>query len=565
MQHGAGAATGDGFLSNNAHAQQGGKTVGIVSQARVTSSRLPGKILKTVAGAPILKFHADRVRSSGYPLIVATTTNASDDPVADFCIAEDIGVWRGDEHHVLSRYYECARHYGLDVVVRVTSDCPLIDGDFIARGIRHYLDQDDSRLYLSSGLSGTIPRGFDFEVFSIDLLEYAFRNAETPAEIEHVTPYLYLRGDPRVVVEPFACREDKSHYRVTLDTEDDLRLIRALIEDYGAHELSIDGIAALLDAHPELVAINAHVEQKELDAQPDSPVRMNRYGFFEVIDRPSQDELNTYYATKYYQDEDTPQYSLSYRPDEVEYFRNKIAQKFHYLTSRGLLDAATSYRLLDVGCGEGFTLKYFKERGWQVTGLDFSRFGCESHNPDCVDDLIVGDMYRNLDALTGSSQRYDVIWLDNVLEHVLDPKGLLERLQAISDGPGVLLIEVPNDFSVVQRYLLENGYLAEQNWVAIPDHLSYFNGRGLAKLCAAAGWSEAGIIADFPIDWFLFNEHSNYYADRSRGKGAHEARITLENMLHAISVDKTNALYETLADMGLGRQLVGFFTKGDRR
>ena len=557
-------ATGDVLLSSNEHGHQVGKTVGIVSQARMTSSRLPGKILKTVAGDPILKFHADRVRSSGYPLIVATTTNASDDSVVDFCSAEGIDVWRGDEHHVLGRYYECARHYGLDVVVRVTSDCPLVDGDFIARGIRHYLEQDDKRRYLSSGLSGTIPRGFDFEVFSMDLLEYAFRNARMPAEIEHVTPYLYARSDPQVITEPFAYREDKSRYRVTLDTEDDLRLIRTLIEDHGAHELSIDGIVALLDAHPELVAINAHVEQKEVDAQPDSPVRMNRHGFFEVVDRPSQEELNEYYATKYYQDEDASAYSLSYRPDEIEYFRNKIAQKFDYLTGRHLLDAARPYRLLDVGCGEGFVLKFFKERDWQVTGLDFSRFGCESCNPDCLEDVIVGDIYQNLDALTDSSERYDVIWLDNVLEHVLDPEGLLERLRAISGGPGILIVEVPNDFSVLQRYLLENGHLTRQNWVVVPDHLSYFNRHGLANLCAAAGWTESGVMADFPIDWFLLNEHSNYYADGSRGKAAHKARVTLENMLHTISVEKTNTLYETLADMGMGRQLIGFFTKTDR-
>jgi 2-polyprenyl-3-methyl-5-hydroxy-6-metoxy-1,4-benzoquinol methylase len=106
--------------------------------------------------------------------------------------------------------------------------------------------------------------------------------------------------------------------------------------------------------------------------------------------------------------------------------------------------------------------------------------------------------------------KYDVIWLGNVLEHVLDPLSLLKRIHLLSSEVGVLVIEVPNDFSEIQKHLLLNKQIADDFWVAVPDHISYFNYQGLINICSAAEWYYGGIIGDFPIDWFLFNEYSNY-------------------------------------------------------
>lgn len=240
------------------------KKIGIISQARMTSTRLPAKVLKEVRGKSILQYHVERLAASGYPLYIATTTNATDDVLIDYCQQKGIPYHRGSEDNVLSRYYECAVKYGLEVVVRVTSDCPLIDGNIVRQGVEAYLAANDPMLYLANGPSATFPRGFDFEVLGFNVLEEAYQKATLDYEREHVTPYLYQGKNPAIRVQPFAWREAKNQYRITLDTPDDFELIRRLIEDYRADELDCAGIIALLDAHPELVAINAHIEQKKL-------------------------------------------------------------------------------------------------------------------------------------------------------------------------------------------------------------------------------------------------------------------------------------------------------------
>src|ERR1017187_8832445 len=105
------------------------KRIGIISQARMTSTRLPGKILLEAKGKPMLSYHIDRLKRSGLPIYIATTINKTDEPVVQFAKTHTIPFYRGSEDHVLSRYYECALENKLDVIIRVTSDCPLIDGN----------------------------------------------------------------------------------------------------------------------------------------------------------------------------------------------------------------------------------------------------------------------------------------------------------------------------------------------------------------------------------------------------------------------------------------------------
>lgn len=289
--------------------------------------------------------------------------------------------------------------------------------------------------------------------------------------------------------------------------------------------------------------------------------RLTKYGYYEIENKPSEEELSSYYAKKYYQNGAISTYRHEYPEAELKYFRSKIEQKYTFLIEKGLLKENGKYKLLDVGCGEGFTLNFFHKKNWDVVGLDFSSFGCSNFHPNCLQHVIEGDIYKNLDQLIEKGTEYDLIWLDNVLEHVLAPLDLLNRLKKVVSKNGVLIIEVPNDFSIVQNRLFEKGTLKERNWVITPDHLSYFNLQGLNNLCKDASWSNIGSMADFPIDWFLFNEHSNYYADKAKGKAAHEARVELENLIHEQDRKKTIRLFEALSDIGLGRQIIGFYKK----
>lgn len=284
-------------------------------------------------------------------------------------------------------------------------------------------------------------------------------------------------------------------------------------------------------------------------------IKLNSYGFYELAEKPSNEELKEYYARKYYQN-NKGSYEAHYTDEELVYFRNKIEQK-HSVLSR-LLPPSPGPSLLDIGCGEGFTLSYFKEKKWDITGIDFSDFGCKHFNPDCLPFLKVGDIYEQFLTLIHSNKRFDVIWLDNVLEHVLDPLFLLKECKKLLHPQGLVIVEVPNDFSVLQQHLLNKKHIDSEFWVVVPDHISYFNQQGLTALAEAAGLKNEFTMSDFPIDFNLVNPDTNYNKDKAKGKNTHRARVELDNLMHSISPEKTVNFYKSLADLGLGRQIITF-------
>lgn len=239
---------------------------GIITQARMTSTRLPGKVLLKARDKTMLQYHVERLKWSNIPIVIATTTNSTDEPIVEFAMTHQVPFYRGDENNVLSRYMGAAQAFNFDTVVRVTSDCPLIDGNLIRKGVELYQREYNDKLYVSNCLERRYPRGFDFEIFSIGLLKNAYENANLSSDLEHVTPYIHQNRSNNVIFKGVVHNVDKSNYRITLDTEEDRRLIEILINQYGAASLSYSEIIQILDLHPELVAINAHVEQKKFEA-----------------------------------------------------------------------------------------------------------------------------------------------------------------------------------------------------------------------------------------------------------------------------------------------------------
>ncbi|WP_427886506.1 cytidylyltransferase domain-containing protein [Kribbella sp. GL6] len=238
--------------------------IGIITQVRVTSTRLPAKVLLTVAGRSYLEHHLDRLSRTGLPVIVATTTNFNDNLVVQMCDEDGFAVFRGSEDDVLSRFAGAAREHDLDGIVRVTSDCPLIDPEIVAAGVDRWRAENDLDLYISNCLERTYPRGMDFEIFSAARLYDAERKATLKADREHVTSYLHQNrsGEMRLLNLPWS--GGGSQYRLTLDTADDWKLLDALIEDFDASHLGCADLVRILDEHPELATLNAHIEQKKL-------------------------------------------------------------------------------------------------------------------------------------------------------------------------------------------------------------------------------------------------------------------------------------------------------------
>lgn len=237
----------------------------IITQARMTSTRLPGKVLIESGGRTMLDHHLDRLAFSGADIVVATTTNRTDDPIVELAQARGVKVHRGSEHDVLSRFAGAIREFELDTVVRVTSDCPLIDGNLIREGIEVFGAEREPDLYVSNTLERTLPRGMDFEVFGAAALLAADELAVSPAHREHVTPYLHQNVSGRMRLRNIAWPVDASRFRVTLDTPEDLALIRGLIEDHGAAGLDCAGIIAVLETDPELAERNSAIQQKKLE------------------------------------------------------------------------------------------------------------------------------------------------------------------------------------------------------------------------------------------------------------------------------------------------------------
>jgi SAM-dependent methyltransferase len=273
-------------------------------------------------------------------------------------------------------------------------------------------------------------------------------------------------------------------------------------------------------------------------------------GYVRVDPLPSATELAEYYASDYYQNPHGT-YSSTYTSQELQHKRIRNEFLFRVFTT-GMVSESGSF--LDVGCGEGFLLSTFEEKGWDSLGLDFSDFGVGKFNPHLTERLIVGDIYDSLDSLISRNRKFDCINLGNVLEHVLNPISLLANLKRLMHSKSVLAVTVPNDFSRLQVYLHESRTIEEQYWIAVPDHLNYFSFKSLCETATQAGLESVDVLADFPIEWFLANENSNYSINPKTGKAAHLARVTLDSLITSENdFDDVKNFWSAMARVGQGR------------
>jgi len=235
-----------------------------IIQARMGSTRLPGKVLKDLGGETVLARVVKRARRATLldEVVVATSVLPADDAIVRECEALKVACFRGDEEDVLDRYYHAARKFAADVVVRITSDCPLIDPELIDATIRSRLNQQAD--YASNSLARSYPRGLDVEVFTADALARAWSGAKENYQRIHVTPYLYQNPESFKVIS-VAAEVDYSQYRWTVDTAEDLELVRAVYKHFENRDsIRWTEVLDLMEAQPELAALNSHVQQKAL-------------------------------------------------------------------------------------------------------------------------------------------------------------------------------------------------------------------------------------------------------------------------------------------------------------
>lgn len=249
-------------------ASLGSTVIGAIIQARMGSQRLPGKVMLPLKGKPVLERVTDRVLSAKLvdSLVIATSGLPEDKPIHEFCRRKDFKCFRGHPTDVLDRYYHAATHESVDVIVRITSDCPLVDSTVIDDVIARYLKQSKHSkrpVYVSNTLIRTYPRGLDVEVFSYNALKLAFENATDSVDREHVTPFIYRH--PRLFsLDNYENEKDLSRYRLTLDTAEDYKLLNAIYEILAEEDLSLVAIIDLLTKRPDLLGLNSTIRQKRL-------------------------------------------------------------------------------------------------------------------------------------------------------------------------------------------------------------------------------------------------------------------------------------------------------------
>lgn len=238
-----------------------------IVQARMTSTRLPGKVLLTVLGRPLLGYQIERVRraTSIDDVCVATTINATDDPVVRYCVDNDVDVFRGSEEDVLGRLHACAEEREAEIVVRLTADCPLVDPALVDDVVAE-LRREPSCDYVSNALDRTFPVGLDCEAMTATALATADARAIDAREREHVTPFIYTHPEA-FAVRQVRCERQLSEHRWTVDTQEDFRLVERIISTlYPADpEFGWEDVLALVEAEPEWGNANAGVPHRSWD------------------------------------------------------------------------------------------------------------------------------------------------------------------------------------------------------------------------------------------------------------------------------------------------------------
>ncbi len=230
-----------------------------IIQARMCSTRLPGKVMMDISGKPVLWHVVDRVKRAKQSgtAVIATTDEAEDQVIVDFAAKDGIPVSRGSQDDVLDRYYRAAQAFQADPIVRVTADCPLLDPDIFDEVVNFYFK--DNYDFVSNTHPPTFPDGLDTEVFSFKALERAWHEAQLHSEREHVTPYLY--NHPEIFrLGNVTCSEDLSNLRCTVDEPRDLEFARAVFQRLGM-SFGMAQVLNLLREVPELENLNAGIER----------------------------------------------------------------------------------------------------------------------------------------------------------------------------------------------------------------------------------------------------------------------------------------------------------------
>ena len=280
-------------------------------------------------------------------------------------------------------------------------------------------------------------------------------------------------------------------------------------------------------------------------------------GFVTIKNKPTLEELTKYYHEHYFSDDALRplNYQESYDNQEIEHINLTNDLCLHSLTRARKKWKEHPGTMLEVGVGEGFTMARAKQKGWKVTGVDFSNEGISKFNPELLNDVKIGNAFDILEDFVKQEKKFDVCVMRFMLEHVLDPRKILENLNSLLNDNGIIVITIPNDFSNTQMKALELGYFEKKFWIAPPEHLNYFNIDNFQTFMEEMNFQITELYSSFPIDFFIFHPGSNFISDKKNGKPAHRARIDLELLMAKEGIDNYYNLCKAFANCKVGRTI----------
>lgn len=234
-----------------------------IIQARMSSTRLPAKVMKKILGRPMIFYLLERLKYSKKidKIVVATTNKRTDDLLADYVKRQKVDVFRGSEEDVLDRFYQTARKYKPDHIVRITADCPLLDPKILDKLVNFYFTH---RLDYSC-LSPKFAEGLDCEILSFKALETAWQNAKMQSEREHITMYIHnnAKDFKRVKMDK---KTDEGKYRITVDEPEDFEIVKTIFKALYKEDSPLfrfSKVKQFLDQHPEIMAKNMEIIRNE--------------------------------------------------------------------------------------------------------------------------------------------------------------------------------------------------------------------------------------------------------------------------------------------------------------
>jgi 2-polyprenyl-3-methyl-5-hydroxy-6-metoxy-1,4-benzoquinol methylase len=282
--------------------------------------------------------------------------------------------------------------------------------------------------------------------------------------------------------------------------------------------------------------------------------KLNKFKYYQATPTPSEKFLNKFYTNTYFKKRVTPTYNIKYSKNELT---NKI--KRANFTINFLINSVKKKKFLDLGCGEGFLLRAAYENKFKVTGVDYNDYAIKNFNKKILKFFVKSNPDDFIKKTILKKEKFDIIALQNVLEHVPSPTSLVLNLKKILYKKSYLLIQVPNDFKDLHFLLKKKRYINKYSFFNPPQHLNYFNFSNIQYFFRMHGFKLIDAISDFPIELFLAFKKNYVNNPKLKGKDSHGARLFFDNYILSQSFKKSYNFFKSCNAIGIGRSMILIF------